>query len=198
MKHWIGRVVLVVALLAIASPASAFNGSRKGFLLGAGLGAGFNRYNQELTLNGIVFPKSDDESKGGFATDFRIGAGVNDQFTLYYVNDVNWFSLHNALDKDVTIANGLGLLGGSWYMKPDGPSFYFNGLIGLSSWATPFESGSKSGSGLGIGLGAGYEFAKHWSVEANLGFGSPKVEDGADELKTNVRSFSVRIHGLAY
>lgn len=198
MKRWIGRALLLVALLAIASPASAFNGSRKGFLLGAGIGAAFSSFNQELTLNGIQYPKSDDESKTGAATDFRIGGGVSDQLTLYYVNDVNWFSLNNALGNDVTIASGLGLLGGSWYMKPEGPCFYFNGLIGIASWATPFESGSKSGNGFGLGLGAGYEFSKHWSVEGNLGFGSPKIEDGADELTTNVRSFTIRIHGTAY
>ncbi len=187
MKRWIGPVVLLVALLAIASPASAFNGSRKGFLLGAGFGAGFSSFNQELTVNGIQYPKSDDESKTGLATDFRIGGGVSDQLTL-----------NNALGSDVTIASGLGLLGGSWYMKPEGPCFYFNGLVGIATWATPFESGSKSGNGFGLGLGAGYEFSKHWSVEANLGFGSPKIEDGADELTTNVRAFTIRIHGTAY
>lgn len=198
MSRWIAVLVPLGTFLAISTPARAFDGNRKGFMLGAGLGLGMTSFTQEVEITGLGSNKSDRESKTGLATDFRIGAGLSEQFSLYYVNRVAWFSIDNALGDKATIANSVGLVGGTYHLKPEGPSFYLNGLIGLSSWAAPFESGSDASTGFGFGLGAGYEFSKHWSVEGNLGFGSPSDESGGVKLTTNATTFSITINGTAY
>lgn len=198
MRRWIACSIMLGVLLAISTPSSAFDGNKKGFMLGGGLGPAFSSFTQEVDITGLGSAKSDRESKAGLGTDFRIGAGVSEQFMLYYVNRVAWFSIENVFSENVTIANSIGLLGGSYYLKPDATGMYLNGLVGLSSWTAPFESGAEAAVGFGIGVGAGYEFAKHWSVEANLGFGAPSDESGGTKVTTNVTSFAITINGIAY
>lgn len=194
-------VIATILLLAVA--AHAFDGSRKGFILGFGVGPGYTSFTQTVEIPAIDFDEtSDRENSFSFATDFKIGGGITDQFLLYYVNRVTWFGMENALDENVTIANGIGGVGVSYYIQTTAPSLYFLGSIGLSTWMTPFEDEIGNWLGFGVSGGVGYEFAAHWGVEATVNYGNPKDEETEDgrtmEASTSALAFAVIVYGLAY
>lgn len=197
----IGTVVLLVAatMLVAASAAHAFNGKRRGFILGFGVGGGLTSFTQTLTVPAYGYDEtSGRENEFSIATDFKIGGGFNEQFLLYYVNRVSWFSIENVFEEDVTIANSVGLVGVSYYFQQTAPSPYLLGLVGVSMWDAPFESGASSQTGFGIGGGVGWEFSRHWSLEATINWGLPRDKESGIEVKTNAFSVLVTINGLAY
>lgn len=204
-----GVVMLLVltAVIVTATSVRAFNGQRKGFMLGFGIGPGYTNFSQEADG-----PESESEGKAAIVTDFKIGGGFNEQFLLYYENRVSWFKMKvvdefwydpftdelRYTETDVTIAHGIGLVGMSYYFKTEVPSFYVLGSIGVSTWSAPFESDSDTWVGFGISGGAGYEFAKHWSVEGTLNWGNPTTDILGTDVTTKAFSVLFTISGLAY
>jgi hypothetical protein len=182
-------------MLTSATPTHAFDGERKGFVLGFSAGASVTSFTQ--TLSGTFQGETDRENKFGFGTSFRIGGAFNEQFMFYYVNNVAWFSLENALGETVTIANGVGLIGVSYYLQPTPGGWYLLGVIGVSTWDAVFENSSAS-TGFGLGGGVGWEFAPHWSVEAVAEWGKPSDSEAGVDLETNAVSILVMIAGTAY
>jgi hypothetical protein len=73
------RVMPIAILLCLTSVGGvdAFDGQRKGFVLGAGLGGGVYTFTQSLDM-----AKSDRVTEGVITTDVRIGGGLNDKFVL--------------------------------------------------------------------------------------------------------------------
>jgi hypothetical protein len=179
----------------VATTADAFDGNRKGFVLGGGLGGGSAGIKQELTGFGVSL-ESDRETQGAFVSDFRIGGGFNEHWMLYYDNQVWWISTEDALGSNETFTFGIGLVGVSYYFTADAPSWYLLGTVGVASWGTTDEFASSAGFGLSGGVG--FEFASHWSVEGVVGWGKPEETDGGVELTTDAIVFSIRVHGLAY
>ena len=197
LRGSVGIVVAIGLFVGMCTPAAAFDGSRKGFILGIGVGPSVTSFTQDLTGLGQDL-SSDRENEFGLATDFKLGYAPNEQLQIYWASKVSWFALDNALGETVTVANGLGGAGVSWYLVPQSPSVYFTGAIGFSSWAVPFEEGATTSYGFGIAGGAGYEFAKHWSVEGLVGFGNPSDTEGDLELTTKALSARVTINVLGY
>lgn len=187
----------VVLVVVVATSVQAFDGKRKGFILGGGAGLGVTSFDQTLRVPGFQDATSDRESKLGLATEFKIGGGFNDQFLLYYVNRAAWFSIENIFSQDVTIANSVGLVGISYYFQPTSPSPYLVAVLGISSWDAPFED-TTAQVGVGLGAGLGYEFARHWSLEATINWGQPSDEDLGVEVETDALSVLLTISGLAY
>jgi hypothetical protein len=183
-------VVTAIGCLC-AGGASAFDGKRSGFVLGFGAGAGWTSFTRTVDT-GTYSESSDRQDKLSVGTDFKIGAGIGDRFLLYYVNRVAWFQVEDAFfDKDLKYA-AVGLLGASYYFGDASPSFYLLGLVGTSNWVSFDDGGSMMG--FGVGAGAGWEFTRHWSVEATVNWGNP----GEDWVETSVFSFLVTLNGLAY
>ena len=177
-------VITAAAVIVTATSVFALDGTRKGFVIGIGVGPGMTSY---------TIGNSDRESKFALASDFKIGAGISEKLLVYYVSRVSWFS-HDLPTETVTAANGIGLVGSSYYFKTDVPSFYVLGSVGLSSWSYPFESTSDTWTGLGVSVGAGYEFAKHYAAEATVNWGNP----GSDNVDVDALSFMVTVGVLAY
>jgi hypothetical protein len=185
----------IAALVMIVSATSAFalDGTRKGFILGFGVGAGYQSYSAEIDALGA--PPSESEGSVAFATDFRIGGGITEQFTLYYENRVAWFTVTDKIwIQDFTAIFGVGLLGASYYFKTEAPSGYILGSIGTSAWMFPFEDDTGTAGGFGISGGAGYEFARHWAFEATVNWGQPKD----DPLTISGIAFLVTVGGTWY
>ena len=197
MKHFQGLLAvcaLAGALLVAAAPsAGAFDGDRKGFVLGGGIGGGAASLEQEIT--GTLSGSGAKETKGTFVTDFRIGGAFNENWMLYYDNQVWWGSAEFKSGTQ-TFALGIGLVGLSYYFTAGAPSWYLVGSVGVSTFGPSDDYGAQSG--FGISGGAGYEFAPHWSAEAVIGWGNPKEESGGSTLQTDAFVFALRIHGLAY
>ena len=196
-------LAVIATILLVTTVAQAFDGNRKGFIIGFGVGPGYTSFTQTVKNVTTGFDEtSDTENSFSFATDFKIGGGITDQFLLYYVNRVTWFGMENALNENVTIANGVGGVGVSYYLETTAPAFYFLGSIGLSTWMTPFEDESSNWVGFGVSGGVGYEFAAHWGVEATVNYGNPKDEEtvmnNKIEASTSALAFVVTVYGLAY
>lgn len=190
-------VLTVIVLTAVS--ADAFNGERRGFLLGFGVGPGWSSFKGEVE----GFDLGDRENKFAIGTDFKIGAGINDQLLIYYVNRVAWFKSdtfdkNGFVQEDVTIASGVGLVGLSYYFKTEAPAWYLVGAVGISSWSAPLESNSEMFSGFGLTGGAGYEFKKHWSLEATVNYGKPSKTIEGYKVELSVISVLVTFMGLAF
>ena len=197
-------IMVLTVLIVTATSVYAFDGERKGFILGFGIGPGYTNFSQEI--NGLEL---DSEGKVSIATDFKIGYGFNEQFLLYYENRVSWFKMTSVSDcdfaygfrcaeEDVTIAHGIGLVGMSYYFQTEAPSFYILGSVGVSTWSAPFETNSDTSVGFGISGGGGYEFTKHWSIEGTLNYGNPSTVQYGFDATTKVFSALFTITGLAY
>lgn len=174
----------VCVLLALFLPAAA-HAQRKGFVLNLGLGVGETKW----SANG-----DNSLSNGGIATDFKIGHAPSDQLLIYYTNDASFFSLEGTDDQ--LVVSGLSGVGGTYFLKPAAPSFFFDASLGISAFniLDTDGGGTESYTGLGIGVGGGYEFARHWLVDLDVVFGSP---DG-DGLSLDTRTFRLAINWLLY
>jgi hypothetical protein len=191
-------VLAFVLVMVTVSAAAAFNGQRKGFILGGGFGFGSTSYTQTLKMNGESMT-SDRENKGAFNSDFRIGYAPSDQLAIYYGSKVAWFGFTNAYDDDVTVSSGVSSLSFSYYLNTTAPSAYFNGGIGLSSWALPFEDDAPDPwNGFGLLGGVGYEFSRHLSAEFNLVYGNPGTNESGLKIHADVISVMVTINAIAY
>jgi hypothetical protein len=192
-------VVLVLALITMtATPALGFDGKRKGFILGGGLGFGMTSFSQTLEFGGLK-ETSDTENKGAFATDFKIGFASDEQLEIYYASKVTWFSITNVYDEDVIVANGLNAVGVTYNLKPTSPTYFVTGGIALATWDLPFENPAPdTWFGFGLYAGGGYEFAKHYSVELDLLYGNPGDSEAGLKISSSALSFKLSVNALAY
>lgn len=196
-RKYILLTVTLYFLSCLCTYGFAFNGKRKGFILGGGLGTGLTSFTQTVEIMNVE-TTSDRENRLPLVTSFVIGAGINNKFMLYYYNKVSWFSIENVLGDDVVISSGVGGLGITYYLEPKAPSVFIVGGAGASSWSAPFESDTDYWWGPGFMLGAGYEFSPHWSIEADVALGWPSYEEGGTAARSNVFSLMVAFNGLAY
>lgn len=196
------RSVFILFLLIISN-LFAFDGKRKGFILG--FGAGFSNISFKQKIEGYGESiNSDKENKIGFGTDFKIGYAPNNRVEIYYFSKVAWFSLVNALNENVTISDGVAGAGLSYYLSPKlkeyewTSSSFISGGLGWSGWSTPFEEDSESWSGTGFFVGGGYEFSKHYRIEADLYINNPSIDEGDYTFTTNSTVFMITFSALAF
>ena len=162
------RIALVLAgilLFASAVQVRAFDGQRKGFILGGGLGLGVTSY----TIDSDFFGESDRFNEFSFMTDFKIGYAPSEQVEIYYSSKGSWWG-----EDGITFLHSYGTAAISYYFLPQSPSFYISGGLGFSSLSAPFEDNTDTDIGFGIFFGGGYEFVRHFAVEADLMYGQPQ------------------------
>jgi hypothetical protein len=185
-------------LFLVTTNAHAFDGQRKGFLLGFGMGPGLTSFTQKVAV-GWISVESSREDKAAVMTDFKIGFAPENTWAIYYTSKVSWFGMTNALGNGVTIANGLGALAASYWFKPQAPSPFIAGGVGYSTWALPFEDNPpETWVGIGLFVGGGYEFSRHVNIEGYLCWGKPKREEFGIEASSNTLSLMLAINALAY
>jgi hypothetical protein len=145
-------LVLLLSFLLLSAHLLAFNGQRKGFILGGGAGAGFLSY-ETYGLKSTRF---------SLATNFKIGYAPTDSFEIYYLASTSWFWLDGT-----SCFIGLTAVGLTQYLNPKGTGFYVTGGIGLSS--LQFLSGDEDyTNGFGLLGGIGYQVSKHWSLQGDV------------------------------
>ncbi len=190
-------VLVGCIVLSVATNVLAWDGQRKGFILGGGLGLGMTSFTQTLEFMGMS-ETSPREDKFGFQTDFKIGYAPTDLLQIYYVSKVSWFELKNVFGDEVTITSGLGGAGVSYYLQPEAPSAFFTGGIGIATWDLPFEERADAWAGFGLYAGAGYEFTRYWNVEFDFVWGNPSEEVSGLKASTNALSLMFTINVLGY
>lgn len=212
MRKFTNCVLVAVALVFLMSTcANAFDGVRKGFILGFGLGVGSTSYKPGVEAMGIDVT-GDSESAFGVQTDFKIGYAPSNHVQIYWASKVAWFGQDIEMyacdwwtgdcvslgTETYTVAHGIGGLGVTYYLQPVGPSFFFTGVIGLSTWMYPFESNTDTWTGFGFAFGGGYEFSPHWSVEANITHGKPGDSEYGIDVYYKATTFKICVVGTAY
>ena len=145
--------VVCVSFLILASQLSAFDGQRKGFILGGGIGGGYLSYHEpfDFSLN-----------KAALATNFKIGYAPSNTFEVFYTNNISWFGYGSG-----TFAIGASCIAVTKYTKPEGKGLFITGGLG---WAAFMRVDRDTGteSGFGAFLGLGHDIAKHWYIQADV------------------------------
>jgi hypothetical protein len=168
---------LVVGIVVLASSGiSAFDGQRRGFNIGVGVGSGVVSYRP--TWGKDVW---DRQSKLAVLTDLRIGGAPSNHFQLYWMIRLAWFSADHpywdvSFDRSTTTCHWSGL-GISYYLKPQAPSPYLIGEAGMSAWEAHYRGETVGWTGLGLIMGVGYEFAAHLSAECSLAYATPHSQE---------------------
>lgn len=189
-------VALIGAFILLSIEASAFDGERRGFILGLGIGPGLTSYKQTVSYAGSS--ESASESKFGFQTDFKIGYAPSNNLAIYYSSKVSWFGMENIMGDNITIANGLAAAAFGYYFEEEGPTPFITGGAGLASWNPVFTSNAEVWRGFGMYFGGGYEFANHFEICGNLIWGNPTTSEGNYKLSTNSVIFQLTLNFMAY
>ena len=178
---------LVICILVMSQTANASDDDREGFIIG--LGVGYHTIDIDFNYNGSKI-RSDSES--GLATSFKIGWGITNQFSLYYVRNASWYSapyFDGFTTSDITYTVGISGVGATYYLSPSAPSWYLLGAIGVGDISAPFESNIKSDTGSALMFGGGYEVSEHIQLEGTL---LTTDIDSADDSQLNLKTSSIQ------
>lgn len=177
--------ICAVIVLAVATPSHAFNGKRKGFVLGGGLG---------VAPLARIEVGSYDESRVGVASNFLIGYGWDEQNLLVF--EGNGTSYKPDAGPDAMFSQGFGGPAFYHYFKPAAPTFFTVAGVGFYSFWYDIEDGEEDSNDSGLGLmgGVGYEFSRHWQVSLVVNGGKT---DGPSNDATHL-NVEVLIGGVAF
>jgi hypothetical protein len=198
-KRHLIRILVGLLLFSLCSNVQAFDGKRKGFILGIGAGCGSLSLNQEVIGGLNQSTKSDREQKLAVVSDFKIGFASDDQWALYYTSKVSWFRMKRTLTDDATAVSGLGAVAVRYWFKPQAPSAFLACGAGFSTWSMPFEDDAPDVRfGPGLFAGGGFEFSPHWSLEAHLSWGKPTDGESGTQKGYEIISFMLNMNVLGY
>ncbi|GAB4322062.1 MAG: hypothetical protein Kow0074_13340 [Candidatus Zixiibacteriota bacterium] len=167
LRHILGAFVL---LLIAASNAGAFDGIRKGLVLGGGLGAAAN----VSWKADFEFAPDAGENNAGFGTAIFAGYAWDERNMIVLEGNGARYVTDIGILPDVAAIQGFG--GASWY-------HYFGDMgrspftvVGLGvyifQWEyTPTALNRKNDPGPGVLIGGGYEFTDHVQVGVYIGAG---------------------------
>ena len=163
-------LIISILLVILVSSAWGFNGERKGFVLGGGLGFA----PLIKTSSG-----SNGNTKAGLGLNGLIGYAWDNHNMIVYEGNVSAFIKK---DSNLTIAQGFN--GAVWYryFGSTGKSAYTTAGIGLYNYRvdeTTDANDMGNDMGLAILIGGGFEFARHWQVGAYFSLG--KTSEGSTD-----------------
>jgi len=168
---------LACILLFAFSSLYAFDGERKGFILGGGIGAGFNSNTESFNAF------SETHSRAVFITNFKIGYAPSNTLEIYSIGKASWWGESDKISRLVLSAIAITV----YFDNTTDTGWFISGGLGLSTLDTPFESNSESSNGFGLFGGGGYEFSSHWSLEVDLLYST------ITERVTDLNSFGVLV-----
>jgi len=169
-------IMCVVVFILACTNVFAFDGKRKGFIIGGGMGGGF------LSNKTFFTSSSNIERVGVFLTKFKIGYAPSNTLEIYYMLEGLWWR-RNRFTSTLFGVSAVGIT--KYFDNVSETGLFVSGGIGFTGFLQVSE-GSFSGYGL-IG-GVGYEFSRHWSIEADLLYSKTEDRRGID-----FDSFGVRV-----
>ncbi len=168
----------MLAVMIATTSLQAFDEQKEGFIVS--VGAGISSIKSEIEEGSL----SADETSFGLATSFKIGYGITNQFSLYYLNDVSWYKYDAS---DDTYTSSITGVGASYYIEEFSP-YYVMAAVGIGSFVNFSESDGDMGSAFVIG--GGYEVSPHIQLEAtylrtNIDDDGVEFNSGAFRLTAN-------------
>lgn len=149
---------LALIWLLVFSNLYAFDGERKGFILGGGIGAGY--LSNSVSLNSF----SDTDSRAVFLTNFKIGYAPSNTMEIFYISKVSWWG-----ENEIVSLLGITAIAITVYVdNTTNTGWFISGGLGLSTLDAPSPNALESSIGFGLFGGGGYEFSSHWNLEVDL------------------------------
>ncbi len=181
-------LVIGVCLLSVtAADIGAFDGKRKGFVLGLGVGTGV--VNIERTGGS---PAS--VGLQGICTDLTVGWGVSNRVVIHCAGRQQFF-----FDEDGSYFGFPGL-GVSYFHRQEAPSMmYMAGIAAMVGRGIESVGTGSEGSVGGVGpyVGIGYQWSKHFVVEFALS-GSIDAWKNERESTHKISWFSLSVNYLGH
>lgn len=163
------RVSLVfLAILLLSFSADAFDNQRKGFVIGAGLGAG------PMTTDWERDGEIKRHSVGGLGLHWMIGYGLTSRDIVVVHRMVGFHFERGSDDVYSTFIEGQGL-GITYFRYFRQASHSAFGAIGAGKF---YQSLEHAEWGTGLLHGAGYQFSKRWQVGAYYIRGWTEADNG--------------------
>ena len=166
MKQICSIFGIALLILLCATNVNAFDGQRKGFVLGGGLGIAPS-VTWDSGLPGF------EESKAGLGLNIMLGYAWDERNMIVYEGNGAGFQSDFGNAQITQMFNGA-----AWYhyFGPKGKSFFTSVGVGVYQFMFEFQSGSFTASGSNdvggaILLGVGYEFSPHYQVAAYVSAG---------------------------
>ena len=162
----------IIAVIGLTcSSARGFDGQRKGFVLGGGLGfSPVSRWSVPVAFTDIsgnfLFVQDVSENKVGLGLNVLIGYAWDERNMIVYEGNVSSYQ------SDIfatTISQGFN--GAAWYhyFGPTGPMFF--STLGIGFFVFDGDDFEANDPGLGGMIGGGYECSNHWQAGAYLSVG---------------------------
>ncbi|MDD4050515.1 MAG: hypothetical protein PHR28_01270 [candidate division Zixibacteria bacterium] len=182
-------ILITLSAILLASTATGFDGHRKGFVLGGGLGfAPVARWSvEESFLGHTVYGYH--ETKAGVGVNVLIGYAWDEKNMIVYEGNAAGYN-SDILKETIT----QGFDGGAWYHYFGQPGKTAFTTVGFGFYGFLPEETDHHDPGYGMLLGGGYEFARHLQVGAYLSFGVTS----ADDIDYHHTSLSVLVSGVAF
>lgn len=159
------KMLLVTAIFSIiCGSAAGFDGKRKGFVLGGGIG--FSPYIHWSVENDLAFGEDD---AAGAGVNFIIGYAWDEQNMIVYDGQGAAYA-----KGDATIAQGGSFASWYHYFGPAGKSFFTTVGLGLYTWQ--IEDIDANEPGAAFMFGGGYEFSRHWQVGVYISGGKSTLQ----------------------
>lgn len=177
------RLFAASAILVFLLPAyvNAFDGMRKGFVLGGGLGfAPVAKWEADKVFTDSL-GQPIKEDKAGVGLNLMIGFAWDEQNMIVYEGNVTGY------ESDIIVWAGQkqtvsqGFNGISWYhyLGPQGKSYFTT--IGIGLYVFDTDDLDQNDPGAAFLVGGGYEFARHFQVGGYISAG--KTSDAGVDFK---------------
>ena len=168
------RLLLIICAFVSAFSSTtvfAFDGQRKGFILGGGVGGGFLIMKSSSSFGEFT------ESNAVFLTEFKIGGAPSNTLEVFLIAKGSHLG-----ESDLTLTAA----GISKYFGTSETGLFVTGGVGLS--AVEFAEG------LGLFGGVGYEFSKHFSIQGDILYS--RVRERLND--SDSFNFRVTLNALAF
>lgn len=183
-KNLTGLMIILVCLLAPLSDTWGFDGLRKGFVIGGGLGfTPIARLSASDILQfdpatGSLVIDDFSETEAGVGVNLLLGYAWNEYNMIVYEGNASGYK-SRPFAGDLVLTQGF--FGATWYhyYGPKGATFF--SAIGIGFYQFDVERGADFDAGVGGMLGGGYEFSPHF--QAGAYFSSGKTSIGSEDWK---------------
>jgi len=171
----------IVLMLFISTSILAWDGERKGFVLGLGFGPGYDVY------NGIqwdaIGPDADSNTSWGSAASPKIGYAFNNNIALFYTRYPLSYNVKSSNGNDVGIVSCTEALQVVYFLEDQAPSLFFGLGAGVGYFfdqevlAEPAMNYSPNSlKGIGAMASIGFEPFKHITTELALNYRAPQKD----------------------